>query len=85
PNAAGSAINGNVRNPDTNNYYNRGNLDAATTGFTRLFPGAACSNFTRHPQGDPLGGCLIDAPLVYNQIQPQQENYSIFGRGTYRV
>ena len=84
PNAAGSAINGNVRNPVTNNYYNRGNLDAATTGFTRLFPGAACSNFTSHPQGDPGGGCLIDAPLVYNQIQPQQENYSLFGRGTYR-
>ena len=85
PNASGSAINGNVRNPLTNNYYNRGNLDAATTGFTRLFPGAACSNFTSHPQGDPGGGCLIDAPLLYNEIQPQQENYSIFGRGTYRI
>lgn len=84
PNAAGSAINGNVRNPATNNYYNRGSLDPAS-GFTRFFPGAACANFTSHPQGDPGGGCLIDSPLVYNQIQPQQENYSLFGRGTWRL
>ena len=84
PNAAGSAINGNVRNPATNNYFNRGNLDGAATGFTRLFPRAACSNFTSHPQGDPGGGCLIDSTLEYNQIQPQQENYSLFGRGSYR-
>ncbi|MFC4931776.1 TonB-dependent receptor [Massilia sp. GCM10023247] len=83
PNAAGSAINGNVRNPATNNYYNRGSLDPAS-GFTRFFPGAACSNFTDHPQGDPGGGCLIDAPLSYNQIRPEQENYSLFGRGTWR-
>ncbi|XYJ09612.1 TonB-dependent receptor [Telluria sp. B2] len=85
PNAAGSAINGNVRNPNTNIYHNRGNLDAAATGFTRLFPAAACSNFTSHPQGDPLGGCLVDSTLMYNQIQPEQENYSLFGRGTYRI
>jgi iron complex outermembrane receptor protein len=84
PNAAGSAINGNVRNPATNNYYNRGSLDPAA-GFTRSFPGAACANFTSQPQGDPGGGCLIDSPLVYNQIQPQQENYSLFGRGTWRL
>jgi iron complex outermembrane receptor protein len=90
-NNAGSAINGNVRNPDLdetsptfNNYYNRGSLDPAT-GFTRTFPGAACSNFTSQPQGDPLGGCLIDSTLQYNQIQPQQENYSIFSRGTFRI
>jgi iron complex outermembrane recepter protein len=81
--AAGNAINGNVRNPaDTANYYNRGNL--AGPGFTRLFPGAACQNFTDHPQGDPGGGCLIDGTLVYNQIQPKQENLSLFGRGTWQ-
>jgi len=81
---AGSAINGNVRNPaDPTNYYNRGNL--AAPGFTRLFPGAACSNFTSHPQGDPGGGCLIDAPFMYNQIQPKQENISLFGRGTWQL
>ncbi|MFC5509896.1 TonB-dependent receptor [Massilia jejuensis] len=83
-NAAGSAINGNVRNPATNNYYNRGSLDPAS-GFTRFFPAAACANFTSHPQGDPGGGCLIDSTLAYNQIQPEQENYSLFGRGTWRL
>jgi iron complex outermembrane receptor protein len=82
-NAAGSAINGNVRNPATLDYFNRGNLGPGT-GFTRLFPGAACSNFTSHPQGDPGGGCLIDSTLLYQQIQPTQENLSFFGRGTFQ-
>ena len=81
---AGNAINGNVRNPaDPTNYYNRGNL--AGPGFTRTFPGAACSNFTSHPQGDPGGGCLIDASLQYNQIEPKQENLSFFLRGTMQL
>jgi iron complex outermembrane receptor protein len=81
---AGSAINGNVRNPnDPTNYYNRGNL--AAPGFTRTFPGAACSNFTNHPQGDPGGGCLIDAPLLYDQVEPKQENLSFFARGTWQL
>jgi len=81
---AGSAINGNVRNPaDPTNYYNRGNLLAP--GFTRTFPGAACSNFTSHPQGDPGGGCLIDGSLQYNQIEPKQENLSFFLRGTWQL
>ncbi|WP_296946617.1 TonB-dependent receptor [uncultured Massilia sp.] len=82
--AAGSAINSNVRNPaDIANYYNRGNL--AGPGFTRTFPGAACGNFTSHPQGDPGGGCLIDATLQYNQIEPKQENISLFTRGTWQA
>src|SRR5690349_5872269 len=67
-----SAVNGNVRNPNTLLYYNRGNLDPAT-GFTRTFPGAACTNFTSHPQGDPGGGCLTDALHEYTQVQPSQE------------
>ena len=83
-NLAGSAINGNVRNPATLEYHNRGNLGPGT-GFTRLFPAAACSNFTSHPQGDPLGGCLIDSTLVYNQIQPSQERLNFFARGTMQV
>ncbi|MFC0251094.1 TonB-dependent receptor [Massilia consociata] len=82
-NAAGSAINGNVRNPNTFNYYNRGNL--AGEGFTRTFPGAACGNFTNHPQGDPGGGCLVDAAFLYSQIQPKTEYVSLFGRGTAQV
>jgi iron complex outermembrane receptor protein len=82
--AAGSAINGNVRNPaDPTNYYNRGNL--AGPGFTRTFPGAACSNFTTHPQGDPGGGCIIDSTQVYNQLEPKQENISFFTRGTWQA
>jgi len=74
-NLAGSAINGNVRNPVTLDYINRG----------AVFPGAACSNFTNHPQGDPLGGCLIDGSQVYNQIQPSQQTLNFFGRGTLQI
>ncbi len=82
-NAAGSAVNGNVRNPATLDYYNRGNL--AGLGFTRTFPGADCRNFTRHPQGDPGGGCLIDAQQEYDQIQPRQNSWNLFSRGTWQV
>jgi len=82
-NAAGSAINGNVRNPVTLDYYNRGNL--AGLGFTRIFPGAACSNFTSHPQGDPGGGCLNDAAQEYGQIQPSQKYINFFTRGTLAI
>jgi iron complex outermembrane receptor protein len=82
-NAAGNAINGNVRNPSTLDYYNRGNPNGV--GFTRTFPGAACSNFTSHPQGDPGGGCLIDATQQYGQMQPDQSTINLFGRGTWQV
>ena len=82
-NAAGSAVNGNVRNPDTLDYYNRGNL--AGVGFTRTFPGAACGNFTTHPQGDPGGGCLTDAAQQYGQIQPKQKNINFFGRAAWQL
>ncbi len=82
-NAAGSAINGNVRNPVTLDYYNRGNL--AGVGFTQTFPGAACSNFTSHPQGDPGGGCLNDAAQEYLQIQPAQKYINFFARGTLNI
>ncbi|MGF6275739.1 iron complex outermembrane receptor protein [Massilia sp. UYP11] len=82
-NQSGNAINGNVRNPDTFDYYNRGNL--AGTGFTRTFPGAACSNFTNHPQGDPGGGCLVDSAFLYNQIQPDSEYLTLYSRGTLRL
>ena len=52
-NAGGSAINGNVRRPDGSlDYFNRGSVDPLN-GFTRAQPGAKCSNFTNHPQGDP--------------------------------
>ena len=52
-NLAGSAINGNVRRPDGSlDYFNRGSVDPLN-GFTRAQPGAKCSNFTNHQQGDP--------------------------------
>jgi iron complex outermembrane recepter protein len=79
-NAGGSSVNGNVRNPTTLDYYSRGNL--AGVGFTRTFPGAACGNFTSHPQGDPGGGCLTDAPQDYGQILPPQDTLNLFTRGT---
>ncbi|MYN08993.1 TonB-dependent receptor [Massilia sp. FT127W] len=82
-NNAGSAVNGNVRNPDTLDYYSRGN--PAGAGFTRFFPGAACANFTRHPQGDPGGGCLIDAQQQYSEIQPEQETANAFARLSYQL
>ena len=87
-NSSGSgSINGNVRQPGTNNYYNRGQLNGV--GFTRTFPGAACANFTSHPQGDPGfaggSGCLIDAAQQYVQIQPSQESLNFFGRGTLQL
>jgi iron complex outermembrane receptor protein len=82
-NAAGNAINGNVRNPTTLDYYNRGNL--AGLGFTRTFPGAACTNFTRQPQGDPGGGCIVDSPLLYQQVLPSQESLNLYTRGTFQL
>jgi iron complex outermembrane receptor protein len=73
---AGSAINGNVRPVgSTDDFVNRGSL----------VPGAACANFTSHPQGDPGGGCLIDATSIYNQATPKQENVTFFARGTFQV
>jgi iron complex outermembrane receptor protein len=82
-NAAGSAVNGNVRNPTTLDYYNRGNLNGL--GFIRTFPNAACANFTTHPQGDPGGGCLIDAAQQYGQMQPKQRSGNAFVRGTFQL
>ena len=82
-NQAGNAINGNVRDPVSLNYYSRGNL--AGPGFTQTFPGAACGNFTNHPQGDPGGGCLVDASFLYNQIQPDSEAVSLYSRGTLKL
>jgi len=82
-NQAGNAINGNVRNPATLEYYNRGNL--AGPGFTRTFPGAACSNFTTHPQGDPGGGCLVDSSFLYSEIQPDSEYLALYSRATLKL
>jgi iron complex outermembrane receptor protein len=96
PSTASSSINGSVRDPfagvaangapfNANTaYFNRGNL-TANTGFTRQFPGAACSNFTSHPQGDPGGGCIIDQLQQYREILPRTETFNFYGRANFAV
>ncbi len=82
--AGGSSIIGNVRNPNTLLYYSRDDLSGAT-GFQRQFPGAACSQFTGHAQGDPRGSCLIDATQQYSQVIPKSEDYNFYARGTLKL
>ena len=82
-NLAGSPPNGNVRNPTTLDYYNRG--DPAGADFTRFFPGAACSNFSSSPQNLPLGGCLFDSSQQYTQIQPEIASQNFFARGSLQL
>ena len=95
PTGGGSSINGNVRDPFAGTYngtafgantvyFSRGNT-SATNGFTRQFPGAACSNFTTHPQGDPGGGCLTDVTQEIRSLAPKSEQYNFYGRGTWQV
>lgn len=99
--AAGSSVLGNVRNPvqqitsdidpDTglpifaNRYYSRGETPSATNGFTRAQTNAICSNLTSHRQGDPGGGCLIDGPQQYSQIQPSSESVNAMLRGNFQL
>ncbi|HOX69481.1 MAG TPA: TonB-dependent receptor [Burkholderiaceae bacterium] len=86
-NTAVSSTVGNVRNPTTSNYYSRSQLDGV--GFTRTFPGANCSNFSKIPQGDPgfAGGigCLTDAAQAYGMVQPSLESLNLFARGTMQL
>ena len=95
PTGGGSSINGNVRDPfagvyngtrfaANTVYFSRGNTSAAN-GFTRQFPGAACSNFTSHPQGDPGGGCLTDATQELRTLLPKAEQFNLYGRGTWQI
>ena len=78
--AAGSSIVGNVRNPTTLLYSSRSNSGAGT-GFTRTFPGADCNRLSGgYPQGDPGGGCLIDAAQQYGQVQPAAKTVNLFAR-----
>ena len=77
--AATSSIVGNVRNPSTSKYFSRSNTGAGT-GFTRTFPGSCAALAGGYPQGDPGGGCLIDATNSYGQTQPPDKNVNFFGR-----
>ena len=78
------SITGNVRNPNIANgpYYSR--TDPAGVGFTRTFPGAApfCNAGVNLPQNNPAGGCITDLRQQVNQIQPEGETGSFFGRFT---
>ena len=81
-NSANASFIGNVRNPSTLDYYSRG--DAAGVGFTRSFAGAQpyCLANTNLPQNNAAGGCINDQRLSVNQIQPEHETGSFYGRFT---
>ena len=71
---------GNVRNPTTRDYYSRSDL--AGTGFTQTFAGANayCLANTNLPQNNPNGACINDQRQSVNQIQPEHQTASFFGR-----
>jgi len=84
-----SSVIGNVRNlSGPNAYYSRDDLSAGT-GFTRTFPGAACSNFTSNPQlpgvANPFGGCITDNSQNYTQVLPKEESFNFFARGSFKI
>ena len=81
-NSATPSFIGNVRNPTTLDYYSRS--DPAGIGFTRTFPGATpyCLQNTNLPQNNAAGGCINDQRSQVNQIQPDHETGSFFGRLT---
>lgn len=88
-NSASSSIIGNVAlasptGARLGTYYSRDDLTGAG-GFTRTFPGANCTNFTSHAQGDAGGGCLTDASQQYGQVIPKEEQFNFFGRGTVKL
>ncbi|MBC8055157.1 MAG: TonB-dependent receptor [Rhizobiales bacterium] len=79
-NSASPSFIGNVRNPVTNDYYSRS--DPAGVGFTQTFPGAGayCLANTNLPQNNAAGGCINDQRQQVNQVQPEHETGSFFGR-----
>ncbi|WP_048442028.1 TonB-dependent receptor [Caenimonas sp. SL110] len=81
-NSAAPSFIGNVRNPVTLDYYSRS--DAAGVGFARFYPAAQtyCNNNTNLPQNNPTGGCINDVRMAVNQVQPDSQNASFYGRFT---
>ena len=61
-------------------YYSRS--DPAGAGFIRTFPAAGtyCLANTNLPQNNPNGACINDQRQQVNQIQPEHETASLFGR-----
>lgn len=84
-NSASPSFIGNVRNPNTLDYYSRSDL--AGVDFARTFAGAGayCLANTNLPQNNAAGGCINDQRLAVNQIQPKQESASLYGRLTKRL
>jgi iron complex outermembrane receptor protein len=84
-NSTSPSIIGNVRNPNTLDYYSRS--DPGGVGFTRTFPGAAtyCGANANLPQNNPAGACIYDQRQFVSQVQPDQDNGSFFGRFTKQV
>lgn len=89
-NAVNASFIGNVRNPYAgtpgfNSYYSRG--DMTGVGFTRTFASAQayCLQNTHLAQSNPAGGCLIDQRQEVNQIQPEHQTGSFFGKFTKRL
>lgn len=76
---------GNVRNPATNDYYSRG--DMSGVGFTQTFNAAQayCLKNTNLAQSNPAGGCVMDARMAFNQIQPESQTGSFFGKFTKKL
>lgn len=73
--AATSSIVGNVRNPSTLLYSSRVAANSA-----------ACAKLAgSYPQGDPGGGCLIDAAQRYGMIQPESDTLNLFSRYTRKL
>lgn len=79
-NTANASVIGNVRNPTTLDYYSRSNPGGV--GFTRAFAGAQpyCNATTNLPQNAPGAACILDQRQIVNQIQPEQNTSSFFGR-----
>jgi len=89
-NSANPSFIGNVRRPFTDilgadglpilNYYSRS--DPAGANFTRTFAGAGtyCLANTNLPQNNAAGGCINDQRQQVNQVQPEHETASFFGR-----
>ena len=84
--AATNNIAGSVRNPESLLYYSRTNQNAAATGFTRPQTSADCNAISGgYPQGDPGGGCLIDAPQRYGMVQPEDKSINFFTRAAKQI
>jgi len=84
-NSATQSIVGNIRNPNTLDYYSRS--DTAGLGFSPTYTEAAaaaafCASHVNLPQNNTRGGCILDQRQMVNQIQPEQRTVNFYGRVT---